>query len=173
MTAATTLARTTIPTPLGDMHAVANDAGLLLLDFTDRRDIDKGMREFVEAPIDLRHPHLASIARELAAYFAGESMTFDTPVVLRGTDFENRCWRYLQTIPPGDTRSYGQQASSLGDVGAARAVGRANGMNFLSVIVPCHRVIASTGDLTGYGGGVKRKAWLLEHERIWAMCDTK
>ncbi len=151
------------------MHAVASKTGLLLLDFVDRRDMDEAMREFAEVPIDATSNHLASITRELDAYFAGESMTFATPVVLRGTAFEQKCWRYLQSIPPGETRTYGEQARALGDAGASRAVGRANGMNFLSVIVPCHRVIAASGDLTGYGGGVKRKAWLLEHERMWAM----
>ncbi|MFT3788734.1 MAG: methylated-DNA--[protein]-cysteine S-methyltransferase [Tepidisphaeraceae bacterium] len=154
-----------IDTPLGVMRAFTSDAGLLQLDFHDRRDVDIASSRFAHAVEDDTHPHIQSIRRELSDYFAGNKLTFTTPIILPGSSFERQAWNYLLTIPPGETRTYGQQASALGDVGAARAVGRANGMNFLAIIVPCHRVIGASGKLTGYGGGLNRKAWLLEHER--------
>ena len=86
---------------------------------------------------------------------------------MRGAEFEKRVWAALRTIPPGQTTSYGAIAKGLGDAGAARAVGAANGANPVAIIVPCHRVIGSSGSLTGYGGGLKRKQWLIDHERRW------
>ena len=101
---------------------------------------------------------------ELDAYFEGELTSFTVPVALRGTPFQLEAWNALRTIPYGETRSYGQQAKLIGRPSASRAVGAANGKNRVSIIVPCHRVIGSTGRLTGFGGGLDRKKWLLEHE---------
>src|SRR3954468_11628846 len=98
----------------------------------------------------------------MAEYFAGARGMFSVPVMVRGSEFEMESWNYLRTIPPGETRTYGQQAAALGSPRAVRAVGRANGMNYLSIVIPCHRVIGGDGKLTGYGGGLARKAWLLE-----------
>ncbi len=102
---------------------------------------------------------------QLTAYFAGELTDFDLPLAPRGTDFQLRVWAALRTIPYGQTTSYGELAAQLGNPGASRAVGLANGRNPIAIIVPCHRVIGSDGGLTGYGGGLDRKRWLLDHER--------
>jgi methylated-DNA-[protein]-cysteine S-methyltransferase len=101
----------------------------------------------------------------LEEYFAGTRQDFDLELDPAGTDFQLRVWRVLRGIPYGQTRSYGQQAAELGEPGAARAVGAANGRNPLSIVVPCHRVVAASGALTGFAGGITTKAWLLDHER--------
>ena len=101
---------------------------------------------------------------QLEAYFAGELTTFNVDLELAGTEFQRRVWAALQTIPYGETRSYGQIADQIGSPSASRAVGMANGHNPISIIVPCHRVIGSSGKLTGYGGGIERKQALLELE---------
>lgn len=109
-------------------------------------------------------PVLVEAATQVAAYFAGELTEFDLPLAPRGTDFQRRVWGQLLTIPHGATSSYGELAARLGNPGASRAVGLANGRNPISIIVPCHRVVGSTGQLTGYGGGIERKRTLLALE---------
>jgi methylated-DNA-[protein]-cysteine S-methyltransferase len=114
-------------------------------------------------------PHHASdvlraTAAQLAEYFAGERREFDLPIAPRGTGFQEIVWRALVAIPYGETRSYGALAQAIGRPSASRAVGAANGRNPISIIVPCHRVIAASGDLTGYAGGLAAKKWLLAHE---------
>ena len=105
----------------------------------------------------------------LRAYFAGERADIGAvPLDMRGADFEKRVWRALTQIPPGETTSYGAIANALGSAGASRAVGAANGANPIAIIVPCHRVIGASGNLTGYGGGLDRKTWLLNHEKRWS-----
>jgi methylated-DNA-[protein]-cysteine S-methyltransferase len=106
---------------------------------------------------------------QLDAYFVGSLTQFDLPVYLQGTPFQQRVWAALKTIPYGSTLTYGELAHSIGQPNASRAVGLANGRNPVSIIVPCHRVIGSSGKLTGYGGGVERKQWLLNHERLIVM----
>lgn len=158
-----------IPTPIGPMLAIAIDEGLLLCDFTDRRGLEKAItrlrtrRRAVIVPGS--HPVLDRVKLELDQYFAGKRLDFTLPLLPMGSEFERRAWSYLLEIPPGETRTYGQQAKALGNPGAARAVGRANGMNYLSILIPCHRVVGEKGMLTGYGGGLHRKRWLLEHEQ--------
>jgi methylated-DNA-[protein]-cysteine S-methyltransferase len=110
------------------------------------------------------HPVLCDAARQLREYFSGQRRTFDLPLEFRGTDFQRRVWTTLLTIPFGDTRSYLDVARSLGNPDAVRAVGAANGRNPISIIAPCHRVIGTSGALTGFGGGLEAKAWLLAHE---------
>jgi methylated-DNA-[protein]-cysteine S-methyltransferase len=105
------------------------------------------------------------VVEQLEAYFAGELVDFDIELDLRGTEFQQRVWKALLTIPYGETRSYGEIAEQIGAPGAARAVGLANGHNPISIIVPCHRVIGASGSLTGYGGGLDRKRTLLELEK--------
>ena len=102
---------------------------------------------------------------QLGAYFAGELTDFDIELDLRGTNFQQRVWKALLTIPYGETRSYGEIAEQIGVPGAARAVGLANGHNPIAIVVPCHRVIGASGSLTGYGGGLDRKRTLLELEK--------
>jgi AraC family transcriptional regulator of adaptative response/methylated-DNA-[protein]-cysteine methyltransferase len=111
------------------------------------------------------HRHLDQIEHELEAYFGGRSLRFDTPLRLDGSQFQIAVWQALLAIPAGSTRSYADIAAAIERPAAVRAVGRANGDNNLSIVVPCHRVIGADGALTGYGGGLWRKAWLLEHER--------
>ena len=108
---------------------------------------------------------MAQAAAELGEYFAGDRQTFDVPLAPRGTEFQLAAWLALRTIPYGETVSYGEQARRLGDARKARAVGAANGRNPLPIIVPCHRVVGANGHLTGFGGGIECKAWLLDHER--------
>ena len=168
LTATSPLCQTTFETPLGMMRAIAGDAGIVVCDFLDRRDMDHTLDrvERQHGKVESgEHPHLAKLVDEFNAYFEGTLRTFTVPLAPIGTEFEQRCWAYLQSIPFGETRSYGQQARELGDIKAVRAVGRANGRNFIAIMIPCHRVIAATGDLTGYGGGIERKRWLLNHEQ--------
>jgi methylated-DNA-[protein]-cysteine S-methyltransferase len=108
---------------------------------------------------------LKSAAQQLKEYFTGARRDFDLPVVLRGTAFQCKVWEHLKSIPCGETWSYGQLAQRIRQPTASRAVGLANGRNPVSIVIPCHRVIGSDGSLTGYGGGLERKQWLLEHER--------
>lgn len=110
------------------------------------------------------HPVLVEVARQLADWFDGRRTDFDLPLAPSGTDFQRRVWTELRTIPYGETISYGELAGRVGSPGAARAVGLANGRNPVSVIVPCHRVIGASGSLTGYGGGIERKRFLLALE---------
>lgn len=107
---------------------------------------------------------LAEARRQLAAYFAGELTEFDLPLNLIGTEFQKTVWQELQSIPYGVTISYRELAERVGNPNSSRAVGAANGRNPISIIVPCHRVIGANGKLTGYGGGMERKEWLLAHE---------
>ena len=107
----------------------------------------------------------SDVADQLEAYFTGERSDFDLELDLVGSEFQRRVWQELLTIPYGDTRSYGQIAAQIGASGSARAVGLANGHNPIAIIVPCHRVIGASGSLTGYGGGLNRKRWLLDMEQ--------
>jgi len=111
---------------------------------------------------------LQKTARQLEQYFKGERRDFDLPLRLDGTEFQKRAWRNLMEIGYGETRSYGEQARRIGNANASRAVGLANGKNPIPIVVPCHRVIGANGSLTGFGGGIDRKRWLLAHERLHA-----
>jgi AraC family transcriptional regulator, regulatory protein of adaptative response / methylated-DNA-[protein]-cysteine methyltransferase len=158
-------------TPLGPMLALANDAGLYLLEFVDRRGLEREVqalrRRLTQHVVPGEHRHLDQIGEELDAYFAGRSLIFTTPLQLAGSPFQRAVWKTLLAIPPGETLSYADVAVNIARPAAVRAVGRANGNNKLTIIVPCHRVIGADGTLTGYGGGLWRKAWLLEHERTF------
>lgn len=158
-----------LETPLGPMLAVASDAGLVLLEFVDRRALESELkdlrREFSAVIVPGDHVVLDRAARELAEYFAGSRTTFGVPLDPRGSAFEHRVWRALQAIPFGQTSSYAAIAAALGNASASRAIGRANGRNRIAILIPCHRVIRSDGELCGYGGGLWRKRWLLSHER--------
>jgi len=174
------LFRTVIPTPLGDMLALASDVGLCALEFTTVQGPNRGQERLLRLnarlerwfpPHDIVDRETSTLARTrgwIEAYFDGTSAEISgLPLDMRGAPFEQRVWLALQTIPPGQTTSYGAIAQALGSAGASRAVGAANGANPIAIIVPCHRVIGSTGSLTGYGGGLDRKTWLLDHERRW------
>ena len=158
-----------IVTPLGPMLAVANEQGLCLLEFSDRRMLERQIN-ILRRRLQCRltpgdNAVLEHTAREVAAYFTGRLSTFTVPLVTPGTEFQNQVWRALRDIPAGTTLSYSDLAAKLGRPSAARAVARANGDNRIAIIIPCHRVIAADGTLAGYGGGVWRKQRLLELER--------
>ncbi len=161
-----------LTTPLGRMLAIADDDGLHVLDFVDRRGLERKLitlrqrRKVVVVPG--RHPVLEQTAKQIAEYFTGVRKHFELPLTPLGSDWERSAWSHLRQIPYGQTESYGQMASALGRPGSARAIGRANGLNYLAIVIPCHRVIAANGQLTGYGGGLWRKQWLLDHERAHA-----
>lgn len=165
----TLITTTRIPTPLGPMVAGVTDEGLCLLEFADRRMLEtqlKKLRKYLNATIiPGEHPILDKLADQLKEYFQGTRKEFDLPLVTPGTDFQQAVWKTLMTIPPGHTRSYQEQANILNKPKAVRAVANANGANRIAIIIPCHRVIGSDGHLTGYGGGIWRKKWLLEQER--------
>ena len=144
---------TTYTSPIGPIRLRADDDALLELTFGEGQDTDT------------RSAVLDAARAQLDEYFAGTRTTFDLPVRLSGSPWEERVWAELQTIPYGETTSYGALALRLGAPTAARAVGSANGRNPVSIVVPCHRVIGSTGALTGYAWGVERKAALLDLER--------
>jgi methylated-DNA-[protein]-cysteine S-methyltransferase len=158
--AAGTRTHVLLPSPIGQLTLVA-EAGLLTGLYMDSQR-HRPVNETFGAAGDPADEPFASAARQLAAYFAGDLTTFDLPLAPAGTPFQRRVWSALQTIPYGRTWSYAELASRVGS--ASRAVGLANGKNRISVIIPCHRVIGSDGSLTGYGGGLDRKRYLLELE---------
>lgn len=155
-------------TPIGPMYAGGTDTGLCLLEFTDRRMLETeflDLRKRLNANILPGQNEITRQAEEeINEYFEGKRNTFTVPLITPGTDFQIQVWNALKEIPQGETRSYQQQAESLNNPLAIRAVARANGMNRIAIIIPCHRVIGSDGSLTGYAGGLPRKKWLLEHE---------
>jgi len=158
-----------IETPLGAMLAITDDEGLRLVEFVDRRAME---RELSILRTRLRtnivpgeHRHLEAVRLQLADYFSGKDLEFDVPIAPVGSPFQLRAWKLLRSIPVGETRSYSWMAKRLGDVEMRRAVGRANGENMMCIIIPCHRVIRADGTLCGYGGGLWRKKWLLDHEK--------
>ena len=145
---------TVVDSPIGPLGLIASDAGLRAVLFDGR-----GIRA------EGRSPVLSEAIRQLEAYFDGDLLTFDLPLELHGTEFQRRCWLALGSIPYGETVSYGEQARRLGlGTDAARAVGAANGRNPLPIVLPCHRLIGADGSLTGFGGGLHMKRFLLEHE---------
>ena len=158
-----------IETPLGAMLAIADDAGLRLLEFVDRRAMERELsilRTRLGANVvPGEHRYLDAVRAQLADYFSGENLEFSVPLAPVGSPFQLRDWELLRKIPIGETRSYSWMAKQLGDKEMRRAVGRANGDNMICIIIPCHRVIRADGSLCGYGGGLWRKKWLLDHEQ--------
>jgi AraC family transcriptional regulator of adaptative response/methylated-DNA-[protein]-cysteine methyltransferase len=165
-----------LETPLGAMLALADDDGLHLLEFTDRRGLEREIlllrKRTRRAIIPGNNPHLEKISRELDEYFAGKRSEFTVTLAPHGSVFQQQVWDELRRIPPGTTRSYGEMAARLNNPKAIRAVGRANGSNSLAIVIPCHRVIRADGTLCGYAGGLPRKQWLLDHERRMGFKDT-
>jgi len=158
-----------IDTRLGPMMAIGDESALYLLEFIDRRGLEREVERLRKrtrsAVIPGMTEPIRSVERELGLYFEGKLTAFETPLFLLGSEFQKSLWAQLLKIPPGETRSYLDIARSLDRPTASRAVARANGSNQLAIVIPCHRVINSNGDLGGYAGGVARKNWLLEHER--------
>lgn len=159
---------TRLETPLGPMFACAVEEGICLLEFTDRRMLEtefKTLARLLNATIvQGENVHFDLLQTELNAYFEGRLKHFSVPLCMPGTDFQKAVWKELQNIPYAGTRSYKQQSIALEKPEAVRAIAGADGMNRISILVPCHRVIGTNGDLTGYGGGIWRKQWLLDLE---------
>jgi AraC family transcriptional regulator, regulatory protein of adaptative response / methylated-DNA-[protein]-cysteine methyltransferase len=161
-----------IESPLGELLAGATEEGVCLLEFSDRRRASRECRDLVrllgQQMEDGDNCHLQTLRSQLSDYFNGDLRKFTVPLVTPGTDFQQAVWNELLEIPFGTTRSYQEQANFLNKSDSVRAVANANGMNRISIVIPCHRVIGSDGRLTGYGGGLKRKKWLLDHEKKYS-----
>ncbi len=158
-----------LETPLGPMLAGATDKAVCLLEFIDRpmlpTQLTRIRKRFSEVPVPQSNPVIEKLASELEAYFKGELQAFSTPLDLRGTAFQEEVWQALLQVGYGQTASYGDLAKTIGNPGSVRAVARANGDNRMAILIPCHRIIGSDGSLTGYGGGLHRKKFLLELEQ--------
>ena len=149
-----------IDSPLGVLTALQRDGALVGLYMTQQRHAPAPQANWI--PTD---EPFVELRRQLTEYFGGQRKRFDLRLAPQGSPFQNKVWQLLLQIPYGETRSYGQLAEQLGQPGAARAVGLANGRNPIGILIPCHRVVGSQGALTGYGGGLERKRWLLAHEQ--------
>jgi len=156
-------------TPIGPMFACASNTGLCLLEFTDRRMLETEFADLCKrlntVILPGKNKYLDQVQLELQEYFSGNRKKFSVSLHTPGTEFQQMVWNILHDIPYGESRSYTQQAIALGKPKAIRAVGSANGHNRIAIIIPCHRVIASNGNLAGYGGGLHRKKWLLDFEK--------
>ncbi|MFH1891073.1 MAG: methylated-DNA--[protein]-cysteine S-methyltransferase [Candidatus Zixiibacteriota bacterium] len=157
-----------ITSPLGDMIAGATDNGVCFLEWHDRGGVER-IKKRVEKRYRLpltpgNNSHLDELEEEVTRYFDGKLKEFSVALDIKGTPFERSTWDQLLAIPYGKTRSYGEMADLLGKPRASRAVGRANGANYISIVVPCHRAIETNGGLGGYGGGIQRKRYLLDLE---------
>lgn len=157
-----------LETPLGPMGMIASDKELYLLDFLDGSCIEKNIRYLRQQrgfSLQDGENHITrQVKYQLSQYFLGERRTFDLPLCLIGSPFQRKAWEALTTIPFGETRSYLQQAHLVGKPKSYRAVASANGANKMAIVLPCHRVIHANGALGGYGGGLSRKQWLINHE---------
>ncbi|NDK57005.1 bifunctional transcriptional activator/DNA repair enzyme AdaA [Pontibacter fetidus] len=158
-----------LTTPLGPMLVCATEKGVCLLEFVDRRMLETEFRDLQKrlnaTIIAGENEHIKQAKTEVEEYFAGQRKAFSLSLHTPGTVFQNQVWECLAQIPYGETRSYQQQAELLKNPDAVRAVASANGFNRIAIVIPCHRVIGKNGKLTGYGGGLERKQWMLEHEK--------
>ncbi len=158
-----------LDTPLGPMLAIGDEQTLYLLEFVERRGLEREVerlrQKMKSAVIPGRTKPIDLIEEELKRYFDGKLLEFKTPISEIGSPFQKRVWEELKKIPSGETRSYSEIAIAVGKPSAFRAVAQANGANQLALIIPCHRVINSNGEIGGYGGGITRKKWLLDHEK--------
>lgn len=159
-----------IDTPLGEMIAVADNHGIYLLEFADKKLLDTELKKLCSALNsnikEGSNPHLETLEKELELYFSESLKEFSVPIQLLGTPFQKKVWQTLLKIPYGTTKSYLQQAIMMGSPKAVRAVANANSLNKIAIVVPCHRVIGSNGSLTGYAGGLWRKEKLLLLEKF-------
>ena len=159
-----------LSTPLGPMFAVCDETHLYMLEFTTRKNMDRGFEKIRKvhkrAVIPGRTEITGQIESELKAYFGGTLTQFKTPLAPTGTHFQNQVWKALQDIPYGESCAYTDLAVAIGNEKAVRAVASSNANNGLALIIPCHRVIAKGGGLGGYAGGLDKKRWLLNHEKL-------
>jgi methylated-DNA-[protein]-cysteine S-methyltransferase len=157
------LQRTTLDSPVGQLRLIATETALLAVLWPEERE---GRVKFTTEPVDGDNKVLRQTAKQLGEYFAGKRRSFDLPLELRGTEFQQQVWQALAEIPFAETSTYGKQAAAIGRPRAIRAVGSANGRNPLSIVLPCHRIVGADGKLTGFAGGLDTKRWLLDHERM-------
>jgi AraC family transcriptional regulator of adaptative response/methylated-DNA-[protein]-cysteine methyltransferase len=159
---------TSIDTPLGNLLAGATEEGICLLEYTEKERLNASIEDLKRATkaevIEGESPYFVPLRKQLTEYFDGSRKVFNLPLILLGTDFQKAVWQELLNIPYGSTRSYKEQSIALNKLDAIRAVASANGANKIAIIIPCHRVIGENGSLTGYGGGLWRKKWLLDLE---------
>lgn len=155
------LTLSTIDSPIGNLSIVTTDKALLAVLWPDERD---GRVTFDQEVAAGSNDVVAATTAQLREYFDGARRTFELPLDLRGTDFQQQVWRSLPDIPYGETSTYSKQAAAIGRPRAVRAVGSANGRNPLSIVLPCHRIVAANGSLAGFAGGLETKRWLLDHE---------
>ena len=162
MSAELTFARAFLHVPFGELTVVASDKGVRYITFEN----DAHPKSFQNMSVmdDASHPVVARTLSQLGEYFNGTRRTFDVPLDLVGTEFQVQAWNALAKVPYGTTASYAQQAASIGRPKATRAIGAANGRNPVVVVLPCHRIVGADGSLTGFGGGLPVKKWLLDHE---------
>lgn len=154
-----------IASPVGQLILIASSAGLHAILWDSDCHTHEGKRLLQPLHPSSDQPIIVRTQQQLDEYFHGQRTAFDLPLVLKGTDFQIQVWQQLLKIPYGKTISYGEQAEKMGDKNKARAVGMANGLNPISIVVPCHRVIGSNGQLVGFGGGIEKKAYLLQLEK--------
>jgi AraC family transcriptional regulator of adaptative response/methylated-DNA-[protein]-cysteine methyltransferase len=156
-------------TPLGPMFACATNQGICLLEFSNRKMLETEFQELIRklnaVILPGENSHLDQLQKELGEYFDGERKEFSVPLHMIGTQFQQAVWQELLKIPYGVTRTYMQQSIALNNPKGIRAIASANGFNKIAIVIPCHRVIGSDGNLTGYAGGLERKKWLLDHEK--------
>jgi methylated-DNA-[protein]-cysteine S-methyltransferase len=157
---------TTYESPIQELKLLSDGRSLIGLYMMSEKHVLQQQSDWVE---DDSVAPFSETKQQLNEYFAGTLIEFNLPIQLHGTAFQQKVWEVLKTIPYGVTMSYGELAKQLNQPNASRAVGLANGKNPVSIVVPCHRVIGANGKLTGYGGGIERKQWLLSHERLMQM----
>ena len=169
-----------LSTPLGDMLACASNTGLCLLEFADtptdaprlQKELDALQRLLAATITPGVNTHIQQAQQQLQDYFRGVRRNFSVALHMSGTAFQQRVWNGLLRIPYGQTVSYQEEAQAINQPSAVRAVANANGANRMSIIIPCHRVIGKNGQLVGYGGGLSRKQWLLQHEQRMLATDS-
>ncbi|WP_341795084.1 methylated-DNA--[protein]-cysteine S-methyltransferase [Rickettsia endosymbiont of Rhinocyllus conicus] len=163
------LKSTFLDTPLGSMLAISDEEKLYLLDFAESKGLERKIKMLKVktklSVIDGNTKPISSVEKELKSYFDGNLQKFNTSLRLVGSEFQKLVWEKLMNVPYGETRSYFTQAKAVGKETAYRAVANANGANRFAIIIPCHRIINNNGELGGYGSGLHRKKWLIEHER--------
>ena len=162
MSAELTFARARLQVPFGELTVVASDKGVRYITFEN--DAHPKSYQNMSVIDDASHPVVARTVAQLHEYIKGTRRTFDVPLDLVGTEFQVQAWSALAKVPYGTTASYAQQAASIGRPKATRAIGAANGRNPVVVVLPCHRIVGADGSLTGFGGGLPVKKWLLDHE---------
>jgi AraC family transcriptional regulator of adaptative response/methylated-DNA-[protein]-cysteine methyltransferase len=164
-----------LPTPIGEMLVLETSRGICLLEFTDWYGLDKEIQNILKKVkgklIEGGSNFFALLSEEMRAYFQDGTYPFSVPLDIQGTDFQMRLWNALIEIPVGQTRTYSQMAETIGKPKAIRAVGNANSKNPIAIVIPCHRLIGANGSLTGYGGGLWRKDWLLQLEKKAGKSD--